>query len=279
MCSWWARVGSRAVSSPVARRGRARGSRRAPCWRSPPTSSNRSDDEGDVRQASLRVSHRSYPERDDTRNDGRGGRFALCGSEARREPRRSDRRRSGRRARVKTFVKSSRDRFRNRFADSSNAEIGIRGLTQRQRFSAENPQRLVMYRTSLLPSGGFRHALPALASTARRAVRIDTRAMSSSVNPVDARPLVNSESLPSVNPMNLLGASSPFSPFGRIMRTRVGKKSLVTHLLPTAPAHARFDDARRDRRAHVSNERDPSMQTPSTSLSSPSQCSSVCSWS
>jgi len=35
--------------------------------------------------------------------------------------------------------------------------------------------------------------------------------MSSSVNSDDVRPLVNSESLPSVSPVNLLGASSSLS--------------------------------------------------------------------
>jgi hypothetical protein len=37
-----------------------------------------------------------------------------------------------------------------------------------------------------------------------------TRSMSSSVNSDDMRPLVNSESLPSVSPVNLLGASSSY---------------------------------------------------------------------
>jgi hypothetical protein len=55
----------------------------------------------------------------------------------------------------------------------------------------------------------FSRAPVVLASAARTAGRT-TRAMSSSVNSDDMRPLVNSESLPSVSPVNLLGASSSY---------------------------------------------------------------------
>ena len=54
----------------------------------------------------------------------------------------------------------------------------------------------------------FCAALLVLAFPARSAGRAETRAMSSSVISEDVRPLVNSETLPSVNPVNLLGASS-----------------------------------------------------------------------
>ena len=111
--------------------------------------------------------------------------------------------------------------------------------------SAKNYDRLLVTDFTYLPEVSH-------APLARTAVRIGTRAMSSSVNPDDVRPLVNSESLPSVSPVNLLGASSPFAPFARIMRTRIEKQSLVTCLLPTAPARARLDATRRDRRTRAS---------------------------
>ena len=69
--------------------------------------------------------------------------------------------------------------------------------------SAKNYDRLLVTDFTYLPEVSH-------APLARTAVRIETRAMSSSVNPDDVRPLVNSESLPSVSPVNLLGASSSY---------------------------------------------------------------------
>jgi hypothetical protein len=71
--------------------------------------------------------------------------------------------------------------------------------------------------------------------------------MSSSVISEDVRPLVNSETLPSVNPVNLLGASS-FAV--RADNANPHRKRVARHAPPpTAPAaRARLDAHRRDER-------------------------------
>ena len=62
----------------------------------------------------------------------------------------------------------------------------------------------------LLSSSGFSRARQWSSRRPARTAGRTTRAMSSSVNSDDMRPLVNSESLPSVSPVNLLGASSSY---------------------------------------------------------------------